>query len=1779
MKKIFILIASLASIVTFGQTPKQKTPSDVILFNRILYTNTNLSQLEQTIQQSLKKDDGVLVYLQFEQSPNKAVLLASNLALQEYIQHNVYSVHIKSFISLAQLQNIRVIGWQNVLSEDKINSYLTENNYNLDKTVEVLISVIKAMPEAAVAKRLAKHNLKLTAEQQWKQQDIWQVALPLDYIGTLAEEDFVKFINPKFNPQTLNYEVQGFTNIHAAHQPVAMGGRNLNGSGVTIGVGDNTDPVHVDFIDRVKSFNPIIANQHSLHTTGIAAGNGIKDERNKGAAPKAAIVEDFFSQIISNGATYHQDFDMTVSNNSYGNILANCAYAGTYDVYSQYTDQQMRDFPHLLNVFASANDGNMSCSPYPIGYATIAGAFQCSKNVLTVGSLGKTRDIPVPSSSTGPVKDGRLKPEITAVGNDVLSTTFNNSYEHLGGTSMASPNAAGASALIVERYKSLHAGQNPKSALVKLLLMNGADDLGTPGPDFKHGYGIMNLGHSLNMLDSNRYFTNTINTNQEQTFTITIPAGKAKAKVMLYWHDPAAAPLSTATLINDLDLTVTAPNATVALPLVLDATPSQVLVAATPGIDRVNNVEQVVIDNPIAGTYTIKVKGFNVPEINQDYFVAYDFMDDAVALQQPIGGESFNANANMNIYWEASPGTNGFTIAYSIDNGTNWSTIDNNVPADKRAYSWAVPSIASAQCLIRVTRNNTSQTSQTNMFTIISRPIATLSPATEQCAGSIKMSWNTVTGANAYRVFKKVGPEMVEWATVTNTTYTLSGLSPDSTYWIAVAPVINGVVGMRSIALDRKPDNGNCVGVAPGNLAMGKIVSPASGRILTSKALSSSHPLTVIISNFDAQVANNYRVSYKLNNNAWVSQIFTDVINPTGNRQLVLGNLNLSVVGTYDITVAISNLAVADPVMANDTMKITVRQIANPAINLSGGYLENFETVDGLNIIGQTAFGITNAEQWDFEQSKPKGRVRSYVNSGITIEGTKSISLDNAQNQMYDIPGSSYNTFTGTFNLSNYNTANWEVRCEFDYMLHGYPKFDTGNAAWVRGSDTDPWLPLRSYDIDTNNMGVIYNSGTLSLTDILSNGGQNFSSSTQIRFTQQDTSLIAASYFGNGFTMDNFKLYLVTDDVQLLSIDSIYNYNCGLSATVPMRIKVANGVNNTVYNVNAFYQIDNQPVVMGLIDSIAGKDTIEYVFDQTMDLSGSTDYTLSAWVNVPTDTYRLNDSIIDFNIKNQPVISTFPYLQDFETNNGFFFPAGRNSTWAYGTPASNKINHAASGTKAWKTNLAGNYNKQEISYLYSPCFDISTLAKPTLSFSLASDVEIPGSSIYDMAFVEYSHDGYTWQKLGQAGEGTNWYTNDSGQAWTNTNETYWHVATIPLPQGGNILSFRFVLYTDQGAEYEGLAIDDIHIYDLVKPIFNQEKFANAISQNIGAGQSAGYISAGSIGLHIANGTSVLGNTEVQVYKHLQFINNDSTQYYLPKNFTIQSASAPGDSVTVRFYIPDEAMKAIREDATCYSCSKVYEVQGLGITKYEDGDKSKINNMLQDNVGGAYSFITKENIRWIPYDIGYYAETKVKSFSEFWFNDGGPTKDKHIGSNLFTFTVSHYKTQLATLAWTSFTDIPTFRHEVQRADDSLNFVTVATVNSIRQNGYQYNYIDTPTLNSPRVHYRIKSVFDDGTESLSLIRTLSWEGKPSMVNVYPNPVRDGVLNVEWFKGNEDGFKWRLYNVIGQLVSSGDIDDNNFDGKRTLELGNMGINAGMYMLKIVSNKEEWEFKIVFQ
>lgn len=215
-----------------------------------------------------------------------------------------------------------------------------------------------------------------------------------------------------------------------------------------------------------------------------------------------------------------------------------------------------------------------------------------------------------------------------------------------------------------------------------------------------------------------------------------------------------------------------------------------------------------------------------------------------------------------------------------------------------------------------------------------------------------------------------------------------------------------------------------------------------------------------------------------------------------------------------------------------------------------------------------------------------------------------------------------------------------------------------------------------------------------------------------------------------------------------------------------------------------------------------------------------------------TDLFGDPDNILDTVRKEvlHLASATLPYNNDFETA-GEWFPGGINSSWERGVPNATLINTAAAGTNVWATNLTGNYNFEEKSWLQSPCFDFTRVVRPELTFRYRSYMTVNSG-----ANISYStNGGQSWQLLGRVGEGNNWYTADSvvvsaGQAvWTgNQPSTDWLLARLPLGalRGQSNVMFRFNFYSNaNNIRGEGFALDQLTIIDPSNAYISSVSFA------------------------------------------------------------------------------------------------------------------------------------------------------------------------------------------------------------------------------------------------------------------------------------------------------------------------------------------------------------------
>ncbi|MBK7764004.1 MAG: hypothetical protein IPI46_11745, partial [Bacteroidetes bacterium] len=179
------------------------------------------------------------------------------------------------------------------------------------------------------------------------------------------------------------------------------------------------------------------------------------------------------------------------------------------------------------------------------------------------------------------------------------------------------------------------------------------------------------------------------NTSGVKTFTLNIPNNTQRVKIMLNWLDVEASVGATTALVNDLDLVVTDPLSTTYLPWVLNPAPvaASLNANAVRAADHLNNAEQVTIDNPMAGNYTLSVQGFAVPFGPQAFYISYELIaNNALEITYPIGGEGFKPGEVQTLRWDAISNGSTYSLDYSTDGGSSWNSIVSSVIATQKLF-------------------------------------------------------------------------------------------------------------------------------------------------------------------------------------------------------------------------------------------------------------------------------------------------------------------------------------------------------------------------------------------------------------------------------------------------------------------------------------------------------------------------------------------------------------------------------------------------------------------------------------------------------------------------------------------------------------------------------------------------------------------------------------------------------------------------------------------------------------------------------------------------------------------------------------------------------------------------------------------------------------------------------------------------------------------------------------------------------------------------------------
>ena len=482
---------------------------------------------------------------------------------------------------------------------------------------------------------------------------------------------------PLYNTTYTN-RAAAFTTRTLALQAGGSLGLNLTGGSdfmknrLGIWDGGRVLSTHAELRGRiVQEDNPPATDNHATHVSGTMVAAGV-NPLVRGMASGATLRAFDFGNDTPEMAT--ASVDLLVSNHSYGTVSGwrfNDARPGTdnnlkWEWYgdttaSETTDMkfgqyngQAREYDRIANaapsyliVKSAGNDrgsnGPTAGTPHFLGSSSrtstksraaqndydLISTYGTAKNILTVGAISplsieynKAADPQLSSfSSWGPTDDGRIKPDLVADGVSVLSTSSSNdnAYASLSGTSMSSPNVSGTLFLLQEYYAQLNGQRFVRASTLKGLALHTADEAGTsPGPDYRFGWGLLNAEKAArairNQDQSFLISERTLLPNETQTVQV-VASGRGDLVATICWNDPEAAATATTAanfnsrvpkLINDLDLRIS-DGTTESQPWVLD--PDQPANAATRGDNIRDNVEQVLIPNAVPGrTYTITIK-------------------------------------------------------------------------------------------------------------------------------------------------------------------------------------------------------------------------------------------------------------------------------------------------------------------------------------------------------------------------------------------------------------------------------------------------------------------------------------------------------------------------------------------------------------------------------------------------------------------------------------------------------------------------------------------------------------------------------------------------------------------------------------------------------------------------------------------------------------------------------------------------------------------------------------------------------------------------------------------------------------------------------------------------------------------------------------------------------------------------------------------------------------------------------------------------------------------
>ncbi|MCG8405231.1 MAG: S8 family serine peptidase [Phycisphaerales bacterium] len=664
----FILIVAVSGAAAGGPPEQQLLPARLedgkLYLTTGIIDTTQLPQLSDFHPIAPDADATFVVQLDGPMRPEwRAALTATGAALGGYLPKNAFMIEANSAEATA-VTALPFVTWLGEFQNDwKLDPHIGQRLYETEERIatasqgKVALSITLfpgRQPESAINDISAIPNAVVHGSAPLAHHEIVYATLLLTDVVKLAEIEDVQYVEEspelKLRNNTTRWIVQSnMMNV----TPLYLNG--LRGEGQIVGIMDGkVDVNHCSFSDvnpigpmhrKIQAYNTSPgAESHGTHVAGTCVGDsGVFDDRRGVAYLGRMVFHDvpfpFIESEMRNRLQTHHDQGARIHTNSWGDDDTT-AYNGL----TRAIDSYSHDHEDGLVLFAVTN-GPALRNP------------ENAKNALAVAA---SEDAPTQhnhcSGGIGPTTDGRRKPEVYAPGCNTISARNNTTCDTRPstGTSMACPAVAGIGMLIRQYFMNGYYPNgaphpsalftNPSGALIKAAIINSAVDMtGIAGyPSNLEGWGRVLADNVLFFPGKSRKLlvlgdqrnVDGLSTGMFDDYIINVLTNNEKLKVTLVWTDPPATLPASFAAVNDLDLEVTAPNPN---PTLYRGNFFLGGVSAPSGVkDDRNNVEQVHIDVPQPGKWTIRVRGAAVNQGHQGY--ALLVTGDLETIQQDCNG-------------------------------------------------------------------------------------------------------------------------------------------------------------------------------------------------------------------------------------------------------------------------------------------------------------------------------------------------------------------------------------------------------------------------------------------------------------------------------------------------------------------------------------------------------------------------------------------------------------------------------------------------------------------------------------------------------------------------------------------------------------------------------------------------------------------------------------------------------------------------------------------------------------------------------------------------------------------------------------------------------------------------------------------------------------------------------------------------------------------------------------------------------------------------------------